>query len=151
MNNILPQMTVDKKATIKYLCALLCIIFPAIASAQRVEYTYDNAGNRTTKKVITRATRGFNSSSLSPDDESNDLDSEVSLSLSDDVLILFVPNFDKSTACDVQLCTVDGKVIRKVHVNSPVTKLTTSIDAKGVYLVTVTLNEKKQTWKFVKE
>ena len=151
MNNILPQMTVDKKATIKYLCALLCTLFPAIASAQRVEYTYDNAGNRTAKKVTTRATRGFNSSSLSPDDESNDLDSEVSLSLSDGVLILFVPDFDKSTDCDVQLCTVDGKVIRKVHVNSPVTKLTTSIDAKGVYLVTVTLNEKKQTWKFVKE
>lgn len=145
-------MTVDKKATIKYLCALLCIIFPAIASAQRrVEYTYDNAGNRTSKTFTIRSTRGLAPNSLSSDDESNDLDSEVSLSLSDGVLILFVPDFDKSTDCDVQLCTVDGKVIRKVHVNSPVTKLTTSIDAKGVYLVTVTLNEKKQTWKFVKE
>ena len=144
-------MTVDKKTTIKYLCALLCTIFPAIASAQRVEYTYDNAGNRTSKKVITRATRGFNPNSLSSDDENSDLDSEVILSSSNGVLTLFVPDFDKSTACDVQLCTVDGKAIRKVHVNSPVTKLTTNIDAKGVYLVTVTLNEKKQTWKFVKE
>lgn len=146
-------MTVDKKTTIKYLCALLCTIFPAIAFAQnqRVEYTYDDAGNRTSKTFTIRSTRGLAPNSLSSDDESNDLDSKVILSSSDGVLTLFVPDFDKSTACDVQLCTADGKVIRKIHVNSPVTKLTTNNDAKGVYLVTVTLNEKKQTWKFVKE
>lgn len=143
------QKNTERRYMLLPIAILVVFLSPVRTAAQSVHYTFDDAGNRISKTFQYSSTRGGNSDFFSIEDCSSSLDSEVFLSVKHNVLTLFLVGFEEKTICDVQLSSADGKVIRQVRMTSPLTKLSIGSDANGAYILIVTLNGKKQTWKFL--
>lgn len=123
------------------------LMLSSTATAQSVEYNYDNAGNRISKTYVPVMTRSV----VSKNHEYEDLSEDVILAYSNDVITIFLMNYDTTTVCDVLVCTIDGKVMRSIHINSPLTKIDMSSFGRGIYIVKLNINEKKQSWKIMKD
>lgn len=103
------------------------LMLSSTATAQSVEYNYDNAGNRISKTSVSVMTRSV----VSKNHEYEDLSEDVILAYSNDVITIFLMNYDTTTVCDVLVCTIDGKVMRSIHINSPLTKIDMSSFARA--------------------
>ena len=128
------------------LCSLACSIETV---GQTIKFSYDDAGNRISKSILFSMTRAYGGNADFSDDTS--ITSDVFLSYSDDILTIFVPNLADEVSYDITISTLGGQVIRKETVNKELHKINTRKYISGMYIVCLTYNGEKRSWKFTKE
>ena len=151
---IIPTVTDGMKQNVLgALCLVSLALLPSSACAQYMQYTYDDAGNRDFKvfKSSSNAKSMRGGSGSVSGEELDDAFSGLAMSFYDDMVMVFILDYDNDMVCDVLLLSSEGKEMASVHAKSPVVKINTNNIAKGVYLVSATLNGKKKVWKFVKK
>lgn len=131
-----------RSASILFLIILACDIY-----GQNILFSYDNAGNRVSKVPVFSMSRASGTEKIHPGMEMSDIEDEVKIHLSDKYISIILANYCESTDCEVLASTLDGKVMARIHADSDVLKLDASLFERGVYIICVTVNEKKWSWK----
>ena len=153
---------------------ILVLIFTQVNSlfAQEIEYSYDAAGNRTCRKIITlkSATTVNNQDSTNSDTTGNVNNSNVEPSkkkfLTDRLgksVIKIYPNptkrqitvvLAKNDICDnssIELYSLSGKIIYRKNNISTINNIDLSDKPQGAYILRLILNNKKLEWEIIKE
>lgn len=131
------------------LCSLAC---PIDTAGQTINFSYDDAGNRVSKSLLIPRTRAYGgNANYSFEGTDTDITSEVFLSYSDDILTIFVLDLANVESYDIVISTIGGQIIRKETVNKEFHKINTRKYISGVYIVCLTYNGNKRSWKFTKE
>lgn len=131
------------------LCSLAC---PIDTAGQTINFSYDDAGNRVSKSLVIPRTRAYGgNANYSFEGTDTDITSEVFLSYSDDILTIFVSDLADVVSYDIVISTIGGQIIRKETVNKEFHKINTRKYISGVYIVCLTYNGNKRSWKFTKE
>lgn len=118
---------------------------------QRVEYEYDDAGNRIAKTylpiIISREQRNSNYivGGLAETDD------KVTIKYKKDKITISIVDYEKNSDSSVEVCSVDGKVIEKIHIDCHEITYPTNGLPNGVYVVNVSVDEYTKVWKFIKE
>lgn len=131
------------------LCSLACSIETV---GQTIKFSYDDAGNRVSKSIyfpMTRASKG--NANISFDSGDTGMTSDVFISYSDNILTFFVPDLTDMVSYDIVISTIGGQVIRKETVRKELHKINTRKYFSGVYIVCLTYNGEKRSWKFTKK
>lgn len=130
-------------------CLLSCC---TAAAGQTISYTYDDAGNRISKSVVTAMSRaGSGNGSVSLDGDDSDIASDVLISYSDEMITFFVSDIEDVKSYDIVISNISGQVVKRETVTKEVHVVNTRDYLSGVYIVCLTYNGKKQSWKFTKE
>ena len=130
-------------------CLLVC---STTAEGQTISYTYDDAGNRISKSVVTVMSRaGGGNGSVSLDSDDLGIASDVLISYSDGMITFFVSDNEDVKSYDIVISNICGQVVRRETVTKEVHVVNTRDYLSGVYIVCLTYNGKKQSWKFTVE
>ncbi len=98
---------------------------------------------------MTRASGG--NANISFDSGDTDMTSDVFISYSDNIITFFVPDLTDIVSYDIVISSIGGQVIRKETVNKELHKINTRKYISGVYIVCLTYNGEKRSWKFTKK
>lgn len=163
-----------KNKTIIFFGLLIFLATPKIFS-QTIMYGYDNNGNRTLRDVIVLTQ---NKSTVPPDSTNNTNDTTLAQTNTADSIkaseqnkieasfagnkVLIYPNPAKyyvtveienisGKKAEVNVCDIFGKSIEKIQVTNNRTLIDFSQKAIGTYLLKMTIDNKSDIWKIVKE
>lgn len=125
-----------------------------IHGQNKVQFTYDNAGNRIKRDIV--MTRSL----LAEDDVTepelftekmgeriihiypNPTKGDLTITISDD---------DFSVNGYLTLFDLAGKIVTKLPLNSMSTRLDITSQPNGIYIMQIELNDEKTSWKIIKE
>ncbi len=141
----------------KLLYHIMCLLLmaPALCHAQdRVGYSYDAAGNRISRTIILTRNMAKKQARTVKDKEYTDILSLRNITISPNptkgMVKVAVTGLKDSDSCTMSVYTLKGQTIKTL----PVTNETTTVDLggqpDGIYLLTITLNGEKTSWKIIK-
>lgn len=120
--------------------------------AQKVNFSYDNAGNRV-KREIALQTRGIAESS-SPEYFSEAI-AEKNIRIypnpTDGLLRVEIAGQESSDQCTFRIFNSSGLQVLSIHATSSSTVLDISARPTGVYILHILLNGRETTWKIIKK
>lgn len=139
----------------RFISFLLFVFFAILlntnAYSQTINYSYDNSGNRIAKQYLPSFTRGNITDEYGPDETLTDFGSNIFFTVENNTITVFVIDFEETINCNIILYSSDGRIIKSLLMDAPVATLMTGNLSKGVYVLCITINNKKQVWKFTKE
>ena len=146
---------------------LLCLVIPLFCMAQRgmsVTYDYDEAGNRTTHKVLR-----LTPSPPAPPDTLPERHDELQVTSdiyfvekiarvemkiypnpATEKITLAISNMEDLQAGILQLYSLSGQLLQTQPVYSATTEVLLAGLAKGAYILKVQINERTEDWKIIK-
>ena len=121
------------------------------AFAQAVEYSYDFAGNRTRREIIIRHVKERETTSTK-DIKAENLTQIVRIEADSKAgtVTVFVDGLKPSDKCDISLFNTMGVNLLNLAADSPSTVVDLRPYPDGTYIVSMTLNGKRDTWKVSK-
>ena len=121
------------------------------AFAQAVEYSYDFAGNRTRREIIIRHVKERETTSTK-DIIAEDLTQIVRIEADskEGTVTVFVDGLKPIDKCDISLFNTSGVNLLNLVADSPSTLVDLRPYPDGAYVVSVTLNGRRDTWKVTK-
>ena len=135
-----------------FLCTLLLIGVAAHSQTTQVEFGYDDAGNRTSREIVTLSKSAVLSDTI-PISETQLGDKSLKLypNPTYGVLTMSVDNFDAGETVSILVTDMAGRTIIKDRQQSPSFKIDLSAYPKGFYLLSATIGKQRKEWKIVKE
>lgn len=118
--------------------------------SQTVSYTYDNAGNRLSKLLVTTSARQRQNPKDAQKMQVTDQKSRCELSYSEGIVKLLIYDYCEKDECSLTICTADGKEVKSKVVLSELTVVPVNEIPNGVFIINVNLNKEKKVWKLVK-
>lgn len=123
-----------------------------MAHAQKVHFSYDNAGNRVKREIILQ-TRGIAEDS-SPEYFS-EMIAEKNIHIypnpTEGLLRVEITGQESSDQCTFRIFNSSGLQILSTHATSSPTILDISARPTGIYVLHISLNGKETTWKIIKK
>lgn len=119
--------------------------------AQGISYSYDSAGNRISKTYVYSMSRSYDAEGVQLHSRNNDLAANILVSVNNNLVSVIIVDYDKAIECDISINSTDGKLLRTVHANSPISHINIEDMAEGVYLLNVTHEAENRVWKIVKK
>lgn len=132
-------------------CHLFFMFFVPSAFSQLVHFNYDNAGNRTSKSVVSFGSRASGIIQMNTNEDNPQIGKDIFLSLTENNLYVKLQEFNNIKTGDLVISTEDGKILKNIHLTSDFTKISMTDCRNGVYLLGITLNNKRYSWKFSKK
>ncbi len=132
------------------LSPLPLFFMPTTLSAQKVRYLYDDAGNRYMKSISKPSTRSFSrKEDRFVDEQTNGswLGSKLYIQTSRNAITVILPDYSITDTYHCVISTVTGIIIKDDDLISSKTLFKIKSKARENYLICVTINEEKQTWK----
>ena len=131
----------------------LLLLLGVIAKGQnQVEFLYDNAGNRTTRQIVTLKSAFINNDKLAISEEKM---MKKSIRLFPNptygLLTMDISDLDNTEQVNLQVSDMNGRVLIKEIQEYSNFKIDLSSYPKGFYLLTVTIGTERKDWKIVKE
>ena len=130
---------------------LAALIVPSASWAQQIAYTYDAAGNRTSRDIYI-APRLLNEQS---EDETESLFRRYQVCVAPNPTNGYVQvrimNFDETSSVSIALFDVAGVQLQTLRPTSEMTTLDLTSLGAGIYLLRITIDGESQTEKIVKE
>ncbi|MCD4747440.1 MAG: T9SS type A sorting domain-containing protein [Bacteroidales bacterium] len=129
----------------------MLIILPITNYAQIVSFSYDDTGNRTQREIIFIGDKD-NSDSITT--QFNSIIDEVTVTIfpnpNGGKFSVEIQNTDEDFDASLLLHTLSGTLIIKEDNLSKLTNVDISKYENGTYLLSIIINDKKETWKVVK-
>lgn len=125
----------------------------SIASAQ-VSYEYDNAGNRTYRKIITLTKSAVVTNDTLPKPVTEMLDNlEVNIypNPTKGQLNVAVSGLADNESGTISIYNTQGQLILKENASSSLTELNISEQPTGTYIMKIIVGRKGSTWKIIKQ
>ena len=137
----------------KKLTMLLIWVMTYAASAQRVKYSYDNAGNRIKREIVMKAKSSYKETSRTEcfSEMLSDKDIRIYPNPTKGRLKIEIAGYENSDRCVLRIFNTSGQQILSTHASSPWTELDISSRANGIYILYISLNNKETTWKIIKK
>lgn len=135
---------------------LLATLYCAEASAQKITYIYDNAGNRI-KREIVLSPKGVRSSEDNTDDTQPvcdmlaDKDIKIHPNPTTGMLKIEITNYESGDLGNIYVYSINGHAITNSKILSPLTDIDISNSPNGIYLLTIQLNDNRATWRVIKQ
>jgi hypothetical protein len=144
---------------------IIAVFFPLFMLGQTVEYDYDNAGNRTLRRVFLMKTdSSFNippNNKEYSDIEKTSLVSYVDVIGDNKVTIYPNPsvgqvsislgNSEIKPNSKILLHTINGALIYEDEIKDPITTIDISTRENGTYLLSIIISGHKSVWKIIKQ
>lgn len=138
---------------IEKLLTIFLLAFASVQSAfaQAVEYSYDAAGNRTYRGIMVRHVKERETTSTK-DILAEDLTQIVRIEADSKAgtVTVFVDGLKPIDKCDISLFNTMGVNLLNLAAESPSTLVDLRPYPDGTYIVSVTLNGKRDSWKVSK-
>ena len=135
---------------------LLLLLSPLLCHAQdSVGYAYDAAGNRISRTIILTRNMAKKQARTVKDKEYTDILSLRNITISPNptkgMVKITITGLKDSDSCKMSIYTLKGQTIKTL----PVTGETTTVDLggqpDGIYLLDITVNGEKTSWKIIKK
>lgn len=142
-----------RKKRIVFLSAVLAV-FVAMNAQNRVQFAYDQAGNRVKRElVITHNARSAKKAASREEAYFEDL-GERTVKISSNgsgIIKITVLHMHTEDEGNVEVYSLSGSEVLNLSLSSIETLVDISDKPKGVYILKVTLNGKVTTWKITKK
>ena len=147
---------------------LLIIILSTQTISQEVVFTYDNSGNRITRTIVwaENTTDTTNTQTDTTIFKTGQIPEETpqkhTAKVGEQTISIFpnpntgffnirIDGLQKNTNAEIKLHTLSGTVIIEKTLKQAETKIKFGNQPDGTYILTVTIDGKKETWKVVKK
>lgn len=135
---------------------LLLLLFPLLCHAQgSVGYSYDAAGNRISRTIILSRNMAKKQARTMKDKEYTDILSQRNISISPNptkgMVKITITGLRVSDDCAMSVYTLKGQTLKTLSVSSEVTTIDLSGQPDGIYLLDITINGEKTSWKIIKK
>ena len=147
---------ISKRAALIFLLSVVLSMWAGLdICAQRIKYTYDNAGNRLTRqKEIVVQTRGALSDEEEPSVYEEEL-SETKVTIYPNptrgMLKVDISGVEKFENARISLYDLTGKLLQQWAGISQSNEIDLSERTPGMYIMQVAYNGKISSWKIIKE
>ena len=129
----------------------MLIILPITNYAQIVSFSYDQAGNRVQREIIFIKNKNLSDTTTT---QFNSIIDEVTVTIYPNPtggnFSVEIINVDEDFDACLLLHTSSGKLIIKKENLNKLTNVDISKYENGTYLLSIIINDKKETWKVVK-
>lgn len=142
-------------------------VYPQTPNPPAVIYFYDDAGNRILRRVINVGERTLDNSLNGGEDGLSNSDTktppeEELIDNEDGVIVAYPnptngavnigisPNLLENTNAEYLIVDISGKQISKGKITEPRTMLDLYGEAKGVYILSIIIGERREEWQLVK-
>lgn len=135
---------------------LLLLLFPLLCHAQgSVGYSYDAAGNRISRTIILTRNLAKKQARTVKDKEYTDILSQRNISISPNptkgMVKITITGLRESDDCTMSVYTLNGQTLKTLSVSGEVTTIDLSGQPDGIYLIDITINGEKTSWKIIKK
>ena len=135
---------------------LLLLLFPLLCHAQgSVGYSYDAAGNRISRTIILNRNMAKKQARTLKDKDYTDILSQRNISISPNptqgMVEITITGLRESDDCAMSVYTLKGQTLKTLSVSGEVTTIDLSGQPDGIYLLDITINGEKTTWKIIKK
>jgi YD repeat-containing protein len=135
----------------KILPFLYFIVLTGTVNAQKIQYAYDDAGNRV-KKEIALATKS--SAEAQPSVFTEEL-AERTIRIypnpTEGWLKVEVSDFEECKSADLSIVNMQGQVVLRKKMNSAISDLDISSKANGLYILLIRIDGENSSWKIIKK
>jgi hypothetical protein len=131
---------------------LLLIGAAAHSQTTQIEFDYDDAGNRTSRQIVTLNKSAFLSDTISISEaQIGNRSLKLFPNPTYGVLTMSVDNLDAGEIINVLVTDIAGHTIIKDRQQSSSFKIDLSDYPKGVYIFSATIGKQRKEWKIVKK
>lgn len=137
---------------------LLCFtLLPLASFAQnRIEYSYDAAGNRIKREIVISATRAMAKEQAVDSlnlysDKLNEHAVKIYPNPTRGALRVSISGLRSADECQIGVYSTHGAQIMLTAVNTDNVDIDISNQPTGIYLLKITINKKSTTWKIIKK
>ena len=139
--------------SILIICLLLVLNVVAHSQTTQVEYTYDNAGNRTSRQIVPIPSK---SAFLSDTIEiSKEVMGEKIIRLFPNptagILTMDISNMDLGEPVTIMVTEMNGKILLKKVQTCTNFKIDLTAQPKGFYILSAIVGTDRKEWKIIKE
>ncbi len=145
-----------KKRTVAIIFNFIVFSFVFQSFAQRVSYTYDNAGNRISRMIV--LTSPSIQKAQSPDMEEepytdfiNERQIKIFPNPTKGILAVEVTGTENNTEAGLMLFSMQGELIISKTLEGIRTELNLTGQPAGTYLMQINIENEKTVWKIIKE
>lgn len=133
----------------------LLLLLPAFflsAKADKVLFSYDNAGNRVKREiVIEKKSAPSNDGADCFSDMLSEKEIKIYPNPTEGLLNVEINGYYDSDECHISVYNMSGQQIHTIDVTSPVTEVDITTQSKGMYLLLIIINGEESTWKIIKK
>lgn len=108
-------------------------------------YTYDSSGC-----TVSRQDPNSMADYMSLTENSDTLDIKAYPQIVETILCVSITNSDNNSKSDATIFSIEGDKVYHSMITDPLTELNVSHLKNGIYILNVTVNENKKTFKFIK-
>ena len=135
---------------------LLAILCSSEVVAQKVSFSYDNAGNRIKREIVLSP----KSAPTSQDDAHEtqpisdmlaDKDIRIHPNPTTGMLRVEIINYEVNDIGNIDVYSINGHSITHSKISSHITDIDISGSPNGIYLLNIQLNGKSTTWRIIKK
>ena len=138
------------KKTLIFILLLLAVMN---IRAQSVNYTYDNAGNRTSRSIVLKSPQA--PEDLQIETAISDLVAEKAISIypnpTKGILTVEIKNYSNEMKAEFRLTDMSGRTIFNRKATTGIQTFDLSRQVAGIYLLQIRINNESVVWKIIKE
>ncbi|MDE6522924.1 MAG: T9SS type A sorting domain-containing protein [Muribaculaceae bacterium] len=143
------------KQLIPFIFLLIFLGYPKV-SAQKVTYTYDNAGNRIKREIVLspkgKPASQENTNEMQPiSDMIADKNIRIHPNPTTGMLKVEITNYESGDLGNIYVYSINGHSIIHSKISSPLTDIDISSSPNGIYLLNIQLNGNSTTWRVIKQ
>jgi hypothetical protein len=123
------------------------------SQTKKVEYTYDNAGNRLTRQIITLGKSAFISEGQAAVVESHNGDRKVKIypNPTKGELKLEIGNWEEGLDAYTLITDINGRTVCKNSLSGSITNIDLTNYPNGIYILRLSISQKWTEWKVIKQ
>jgi len=132
---------------------LLCFLFLAnvVAWGQKVEFVYDNAGNRTTRQIVTLKSATLSDSVFVTKETIGEKKIKLYPNPTGGILTMDINNLEINEEVSIQVTDLSGHILLKEVQTCSNFKIDLTERPNGFYILTTIIGKERKEWKIIKE
>jgi len=136
--------------------ALLLHITVSLSAQHRIIYSYDAAGNRTKKEIVTEPQKAPGNRQNAPRGRNNTgftgrHDAEIHAQDDGRCIVTSIKGLTTGDRCHIEMYSALGAMVMRRDAGNGITVLDMDNMQSGVYLLRVAINDEAKTWKITKK
>lgn len=129
---------------------LLFIVLVGTMNAQKIQYVYDNAGNRVKREIVLTKSAAETQPAVFTEELAKRT-IKIYPNPTEGQLKVEVPAFEESNSVNLTIVNMQGQVVLRKKMNSVVADLDISSKPNGIYILQINIDGENSSWKIIKK